>query len=136
MRFVSLQGLMRHRLVGGYSCSFCMENSYEELKLITDKYYTDWIVPGVNVFIELLRKYRIETCKRKDGILYEVNFSIPKSVKDGIVVGFRYKKKDNSFSEDLFLFQKNKKIIKGYRGSLENSILVEYSETHKLPPNT
>ena len=111
-----------------------MDNSYEEFKAITDQYYTDWQMPKIDVFVKLLDRYGIEL-RNKDGDLREVTFSVPKSKKEALVLGVRYQKKDGTFSEDLFLFQKGNPIQKGYRGELEK-ILPEYKGTHKGKPNT
>lgn len=110
------------------------DTSYEEFKSITDKYYTDWQMPAINVFIELLDRGGIKL-RNKDGILHEATFSVPKSIKDALVLGIRYEKKDSSFSEDHFLFRKGKPIKKGYKGELEK-IIPEYKGTHKGRPNT
>jgi len=111
-----------------------MENSYEEFKAITDKYYTDWQIPGIDIFIALLDRHIIKL-RKKDGELHEATFSVPKSMGDALVLGLRYQKKDRTFSEDLFLFRKGKPIQRGYRGELEK-IVPEYRGTHKGGPNT
>jgi hypothetical protein len=111
-----------------------MDTSYQELKEITDQYYTDWQMPAIKTFIDLLNKHGVGL-RNKDGDLHEATFSIPKSIPIGIVLGMRYKKIDESYSEDLYLFQPEKKVISGYRGELEK-ILPEYKNTHKLKPNT
>lgn len=91
-------------------------------------------MPPIKLFIDLLDKHGV-SLRNKDGQLHEVTFSVPKSVSDALVLGIRYQKKDKTFSEDLFLFQKGKPIKNGYRGELEK-ILPEYKETHKGSPNT
>ena len=111
-----------------------MENSYKEFKTITDKYYTDWQMPNICFFVELLDRYGIKL-RKNDGNLHEATFSVPKSINDALVLGIRYQKKDGTFSEDLFLFRKGKPIQKGYKGELEK-IIPEYEETHKGKPNT
>jgi hypothetical protein len=111
-----------------------MNNPYEEFKRITDKYYTNWQMPDIGVFIDLLDQYGIKL-RQKDGELHEATFSVPKSRKDAIVLGMRYQKKDGTFSEDLFLFEKGKSIKNGYQGKLEK-ILPEYKDMHKGKPNT
>ena len=110
-----------------------MENSYEEFKAITDKYYTDWQMPEICIFVALLDRYGIKL-RKKDGELQEVTFSVPKSMGGALVLGFRYQKKNETFSEDLFLFRKGKPIQRGYRGELEE-IVPEYRGTHKGGPN-
>lgn len=108
-------------------------DSFRELKKITDKYYSDWEPPRDENFVNLIEKYGIMVTKRKDGRLCQTTFSIPISVS-GIVLGFRYKKQDGSYSEDLFLFQNGKSIQCGYKGIFEKTILPEYNFTHKRVP--
>ncbi len=111
-----------------------MDNSYNELKSITDKYYTDGQMPPYYIFIELLKKYNINI-RNKDGFLVECTFSIPKSKNNSIALGIRYQKIDGTPTEDLFLFQKNKQIKKYYNGRQELE-LPEYLGTHKGPFTT
>lgn len=111
-----------------------MDTSYEEYKMITDKYYTDWQMPPIEVFIDLLNRHGINL-RNKDGDLHEATFSVPKSISDALVLGMRYRKNDGSFSEDLFLFQKGQPIQSGYKGELER-VVPEYAGTHKGNPNT
>lgn len=110
------------------------DTSYLELKAITDQYYTDWKMPPIKVFSDLLKKHGIGL-RNKDGELLHITFSIPTSLKDAIVLGVRYEKKDGSFSEDLFLFREKKPIEKGYKGRLEKT-LPEYKGMHKRVPDT
>lgn len=109
-----------------------MDNSYEDFKAITDQYYTDWKMPPLQVFVDLLTKYGIQL-RSKDGLLQEGTFSVPKTESDALVLGMRYKKNDDTFSEDLFLFRKNQPIKRGYKGAIEH-ILPEYKGTHKRTP--
>lgn len=110
------------------------EASYYDFKAITDQYYTDWQMPSLQVFVNLLTKYGIEL-RGKDGTLHEGTFSVPKTESDALVLGMRYKKNDGSFSEDLFLFRKDQPVEKGYKGAIEG-ILPEYKGTHKRIPTT
>lgn len=109
------------------------DKSYDELKAVLDQYYTDWKMPGMKVFLNILAKYGVRP-RNKDGKLCEITFSIPKTVTDGIVLSLRYEKENESYSEDLFLFELGKPIQKGYRGALER-VLPEYKDTHKGEPN-
>lgn len=105
-----------------------IDKSYEELKNITDARYAGNTERYFEKVITLLEKYGIKP-RQKDGELLETNISIPKSVKNAIVVGLRYGKKDGSNAEDLFLFQQNHPVVPYYKGSLENK-LKEYLGTH------
>lgn len=110
-----------------------MDNSYADFKAITDQYYTDWKMPPLQVFVDLLTKYGIQL-RGKDGLLQEGTFSVPKTESDALVLGMRYLKRDRSYSEDLFLFRKGFPIQKGYKGAIEK-ILPEYQGTHKGLPS-
>lgn len=111
-----------------------MDQSYVELKKITDRVYEtlaqDQQIDFTTDVTNLLGRYGINL-RQRDDILHQVNISIPTSVNNAVVVGLRYIKKDGSKTEDLFLFQQNQSIIKGYKGRLEK-IIKEYSGTHKL----
>ena len=80
--------------------------------------------------MDLLKEYGIKL-RNKDGVFAYLTYSIPISKKDAIVLGLRYIKKDNTYTEDLFLFQKRSKIVKYYKGRGEE-VMPEYKGTHKL----
>ncbi|PIZ00198.1 hypothetical protein COY62_03900 [bacterium (Candidatus Howlettbacteria) CG_4_10_14_0_8_um_filter_40_9] len=106
-----------------------MNNSYKELKKITDSYYSGQIEYFSPLVLGLLLEYKIKP-RQKDGNLHSVQISIPKSKPDSIVVGLRYFKKDKTNSEDHFLFEKGFGIKKCYGKKLEE-LLTEYKGTHK-----
>jgi len=106
-----------------------MDNSYDELKNITDEMYSGKRQKFAADVLKLLFKYGIKI-RQKDGRLYQVNISIPKSRGHSILVGLRYIKKDETFTEDHFLFEKGKPINKFYKGKIE-LVLPEYKGTHK-----
>jgi len=106
------------------------DTSYEELKNLTDAYYAGTMKINRQEILDLLNKYAIKV-RQDDGVLDNITISIPKTVADGIVVGLRYIKRNNTKTEDLFLFSKGKPIEKGYKGKLEKK-LIEYKGTHKL----
>ena len=110
------------------------DTTYKALKIITDNVYktlrnTGIIIEFGSNVIDLLKINGIKL-RQKDGKLSQVNISIPKT-KEGIAVGLRYIKKDGTKTEDLFLFQEGKPIVKGYKGDLEKT-LPEYKGSHKL----
>lgn len=120
--------LTQHRHING-------DQPYQDLKRITDMVYAELartvklIAYGNNIKAIFL-KYGI-SLRQKDGKLTQINISVPVSKKSAIVVGLRYIKKDGTKTEDLFLFEKGKKIVTGYKGLLEK-LLPEYKNTHKL----
>ncbi len=65
-----------------------------------------------------------------DGMLYQINISHPDP--NIFIVGLRYKKRDESFTEDLFEFSSMtpNEVTKHYRGSYERK-RPEYIGTHK-----
>lgn len=107
------------------------DSSYQKLKLITDGYYSGKINRGwSSLVVQLLEDYGVKL-RSKDGKLFQVNISLPTSKANSIVVGLRYVKKDNTFTEDLFLFEQNHNLRCYYKAKLED-ILPEYKGTHKL----
>jgi hypothetical protein len=73
--------------------------------------------------------------RRDDGILFQINLSVPQTRNNDLVIGLRYKKRDESFTEDHFLCITNEgdgnlKIQPKYGKSLEK-VLVEYRGAHK-----
>jgi len=75
--------------------------------------------------------------RQHDGDLVQVNFSLPRSPEVGLVLGLRYRKRDETLTEDHFLCSQQPsglKIVTHYRGSLER-VLSEYRGTHKEQPD-
>jgi len=105
------------------------DNSYNQLKKITDEFYSDKRNKYAQDVLILMSNYNIKP-RQKDGALHSVNISIPKSKPDSILVGLRYIKQDKTCTEDAFLFEKGKSIERFYRGRIEES-LPEYKNTHK-----
>lgn len=106
-----------------------IDKSYKELKAITDSVYVGIKDKWAKDVIGILQKYNVKP-RQKDGQLYSVNISIPKSKSNCILVGLRYIKNDKTYTEDHFLFEENKSIVAFYKGKLEK-ILGEYKGTHK-----
>lgn len=103
--------------------------SYFELKTITDSVYEGIKVKWAKDVIGILQKHDIKL-RQKNGKLYSVNISIPKTKSNCILVGLRYIKRDETYTEDHFLFEQNKPIIVFYKGKLQK-IFTEYEGTHK-----
>lgn len=103
--------------------------SYLDLKAITDAVYSGSKDQWARNVVDILRKYNIKL-RQKDGRLYSVNISIPKSKSNCILVGLRYIKNDKTYTEDHFLFEENEPIVTFYKGKLEK-VLDEYKGTHK-----
>lgn len=103
--------------------------AYLELKKVTDAVYSGRKANWAKDVIGILGKYNIKP-RQRDGNLYSVNISIPKSKNNCILVGLRYIKNDKTYTEDHFLFEMNKPIVAFYKGRLEK-VFVEYKGTHK-----
>ena len=106
-----------------------MDDSYDKLKSITDEYYAGQRTEWANDAIALLNEYGIKL-RQKNGTPEIGTVSIPKSLANAIVIGIRYKKRDMSYTEDTFLFEKEKPIKSLYRDNIEK-LLPEYTGTHK-----
>lgn len=106
------------------------DNSYQEIKNVTDSIYSGKLKnPTAEVFLEILNKHGVKL-RQKDGAFDHVTYSIPQSQKDCILIGVRYKKKDDTFTEDHLLFQKYFCMRKFYKRQIEK-VLPEYEGTHK-----
>jgi hypothetical protein len=72
-------------------------------------------------------------CRGDDGQLVWVNFSIPKSVDDTIVIGLRYQKRDQTVTEDIFELNRSspERVYSHYKGMYE-TYRPEYQGTHKF----
>jgi hypothetical protein len=70
---------------------------------------------------------------RESGELFQINVSLPLTRASAIVIGARYRKQDDSHTEDCFLFAPEPSgfsMVPYYRGSIERD-LPEYRRTHK-----
>ncbi len=103
--------------------------SFDELKKITDEVYSGGRATWARDAIDILFRngYKL---RQDDGHLVEVNFSIPTSRKDVFVLGLRHTKRDRTFTEDHFLFEKGKSITY-FSGRKLEIFLKEYAGTHK-----
>jgi len=108
-------------------------NPYEELKAISDAVYAGERTAWGQDVLALLGRNGIRP-RGDDGTLHKVTFSVAKEPDmDTLVVGLRYQKRDGSFTEDTFVFQPGKEIVKCYGTKIER-LLPEYKGTHKAPP--
>ncbi len=107
------------------------EQSYEELKDFTDKYYSGVLLSQVffTSAYKLLLKY-VESLRCDDGSKPKMTISIPKSCV-GIVIGIRYIKKSGKQTEDHFLFRPDTNLYK-CKGKELSKICPEYAGTHEL----
>ena len=103
-------------------------DNYNKIKdIISNSLNDEYAINGI---VDLLNKNGI-TLRQKDGDLIQATISIPASISDSYVIGLRYRKKDNSQTEDCFLIHKgNDRIESFYKGKIEKK-LIEYKNTHK-----
>jgi hypothetical protein len=106
---------------------------FEELKAIMDRAYETPERDFAIKVLALLKKNGIQQ-RQDDGKLVAVTFSIATSGEpDTFVVGLRYRKRDQSFTEDTFIFTPGNTIVRCYGKKIE-SIHPEYEGTHKQQP--
>ena len=108
-----------------------MDTSFDELKAFyaqvrSHGYPPDFDQRAINILSEHGIKLR-----NKDGSEPKVTLSPPTSKPDSLVLGVRYKKINGTKTEDHFLFQQDKEIIRCYGKKLEK-LCPEYKGTHKL----
>lgn len=106
---------------------------FEELKKVSDACYLGQIESG-SVFAKALELIKISDPKFKtrqdNGEPFQLNFSVPKSLENALVVGIRYRKVNGDNREDHFVFTR-KKVIKCYGKKLEG-VASEYKGAHTL----
>jgi hypothetical protein len=113
-----------------------MDASFEELKKIMDIQYAVKEKNGKSMadfhvsIKDLLSKNGIKL-RQKDGTRPKFTFSISSSNPAIFVIGVRYTKLNETKTEDHFIFEKNKAIVRCYGKKLEK-LLPEYKGTHKL----
>ncbi len=104
---------------------------FEELKIKSDACYAGLISPR-EIFVRAFELLRIFDPKFKlrqdDGKPFKLNFSVPQTLNDSLVVGIRYRKRNGSHREDHFVFTRSE-ITKFYGNDLEKNAK-EYQGTH------
>ena len=72
-------------------------------------------------------------CREKDGQLLWTNLSEPTSIGETITIGLRYRKQDQTLTEDIFELSRNnpEKVTPYYRGKYQ-AVRSEYKGTHKF----
>jgi hypothetical protein len=111
------------------------EQSYEEIKLITDGYYSGKVSDRDTFrLVHRVLLNHIGSLRRVDGSNPAMTISIPKSLV-GIVVGVRYIKKSGRNTEDHFLYRPNVNLYK-CKGKELAKICPEYTGAHELQIQT
>jgi hypothetical protein len=108
-----------------------MKNKYEQIVAIHRRAAVSSDATPLAVIVPLFESWGIRK-RQDDGELLWTNISMPTTVAGTIVVGYRYRKRDASFTEDLFeLKQSNpNEVLRRYKGSYQK-ICAEYAKTHK-----
>ena len=111
------------------------EQSYDELKAITDDYFSGNLLNSVTFLLvhRWLLGY-IGSLRREDGNNPKKTISFPTSCV-AIVIGVRYIKDSGMQTEDHFLFRPNTNLYK-CKGKELARICPEYKGTHKLQLKT
>ena len=115
-----------------------MNSAYKELNTIWNA-CTIKDSSALKKIIPLLNDHGIGL-RQKDGALRIINLSIPTSKENSYVVGLRYIKLDETYTEDHFLCEsegvglRGEKIVRYPKRKLEYEI-TEYKGTHKEAPN-
>ena len=80
----------------------------------------------------MLNRWGIK-CREKDGQLLWTNLSVPTTVGETITIGLRYRKQDQTLTEDIFELSKNnpEMVTPYYKGQYQ-TVRPEYKGTHKL----
>jgi len=107
--------------------------SYYEVKDISDGVYAGTRDNFANDIIKLIKKYDTKL-RPSPHIKWAITFSIPTQIKNSFVIGIRYKKQDNTFTEDHIMFQKGRNIRVFSKNELEK-LLPEYKGSHKGEPD-
>lgn len=120
------------------NCVSCnkMNEPYSGLENIWNRLHTGELVDIESGIRALLSRQGIKI-RQNDGVLRQINLSIPKTIEDAFVIGLRYVKRDGTCTEDHFLCQKHMEpsasrlqIEPHYKKRLEFK-LPEYRGTHK-----
>lgn len=106
--------------------------AYDDLKVITDAAQNGSLRPWSPAVVKLLNAYGVSV-DRKKGSKVEATLSFPTSKTNSMAIGIRHIKNDESYAEDLFLFEKGVGLTPLYRGKQE-TLLPEYEGTHHGKP--
>ena len=108
-----------------------METKYQQVADVYSRTVASEDPSELRGILTLLEAWGI-TQRQKDGDLLWVTLSTPTSIDGTIVIGYRYKKKDSSLTEDLFELRTAhpNSVQPFYKGRYQDTQL-EYAKTHK-----
>lgn len=109
-----------------------MTTKYEQVKSVHDRAVETNDANELRNIPSLLNSWGIK-CREDDGQLLWTNLSVPTSVGETITIGLRYKKQDETLTEDVFeLNNKNPDVVTQYYKGRYQTLRPEYKHTHKL----
>lgn len=105
---------------------------YEEIRAIHEQAVRSQAPESLRAIPVVVGAWGIKV-RTDDGTLLWTNLSVPSTTGDAIAIGFRYKKRDGTFTEGIFELglQQPNKVERYYRGAYE-SARPEYAGTHKF----
>lgn len=109
------------------------EAAFEELKVYTDKYYSNFLNKDGQAAVEEAYRQLLDRgvrLRQDDGVNPTLTFSVPEA-GDVLIVGIRYKKDSGRSSEDHFIFRPNENIYR-CKGKELDRIYPEYKGSHIL----
>ena len=109
-----------------------MNTKYEQIKNIHKTAIESHDANELRKIPSLLNEWKFK-CREDDGELLWTNLSMPESIGETIIVGLRYRKRDTTFTEDIFeISAKNPNEVKAYYTGKYQKHCPEYKHTHKL----
>ena len=109
-----------------------MMTKFEQVKSIHERAVETHDANALREIPPMLNCWGIK-CREDDGQLLWTNVSVPTSVGETITIGLRYKKQDETLTEDIFeLSRNNPDLVTPYYKGRYQTVRPEYQGTHKL----
>jgi len=105
---------------------------YNELESIHKRAVETQDASALREIPAMLNRWGIK-CREKDGQLLWTNLSVPTSVGETITIGLRYRKQDQTLTEDIFELTRNSpEVVTPYYKGRYQTVRPEYKGTHKF----
>ncbi len=109
-----------------------MMTKFQRVKCLHDRAVEAHDASALRGIPSLLNNWGIK-CREDDGQLLWTNLSVPSSVGETITIGLRYKKQDETLTEDIFeVSEKDPDVVVAYYKGRYQTARPEYQGTHKL----
>jgi hypothetical protein len=109
-----------------------MKTKYEQLRYIHDLAVKTNDASALREIPSLLNNWGFK-CRDNDGQLLWTNLSLPTSIGETITIGLRYKKNDQTLTEDVFEVNSGTpEVVDTYYKGKYQKARPEYAGTHKL----